>query len=148
MEHIRSRTSCGGALPVMMLLLSLATGCGGQANGTISGTVTYQGKALPGGTVTFVPEAGAPVHAEIQSDGSYRMSNAPLGPVKIGVQTKSAQKAPSSSSMPRNPKDFEKFKSAMMNTESLIPAKYTDPNNSGLTYTVTKGKQQHDIELK
>lgn len=143
------RKRCCKVLLPMLLLIPLAAGCGGgQAKGTVSGKVTYRDKPLPSGIVTFIPETGAPVHADIQGDGSYRMSNAPLGPVKIGVQTKSAQDAAPSSPMPRNPTDYGKLQSAMMDKESLIPAKYTDPNNSGLTYTVTKGKQQHDIDLK
>ena len=31
---------------------------------------------------------------------------------------------------------------------SPIPKKYQDPEKSGLTYTVTKGSQEHDIKLE
>jgi hypothetical protein len=148
MKMICSQKRYGSMLPIMLLLPLLATGCGGQGKGTVSGKVTYQGKPLPSGFVTFVPEQGAALHSEIQSDGSYRMNNVPLGAVKISVEPKSAQDTLKSSAMPRNPKDFSKAKTAMTESDAKIPSRYADPNKSQLTYTVTKGSQQHDIDLK
>jgi hypothetical protein len=129
------------------LALPLAVGCGSN-KGSVSGKVTYQGKPLPSGFVTFVVENGGPMHAEIQGDGSYHFDKVPVGPVKIGVQPKSGGGSLQSTAMPRNPADFAKAKSAMTETDAPIPPKYTDPNKSELTYTVTKGPQQHDIDLK
>lgn len=148
MKAICSRKRCVLAFPLVLMILPLATGCGGEAKGTVSGKVTYQGKPLPGGFVTFVPDNGAPVHTDIQSDGTYHIDKAPLGPVKISVQPKSEQEAMQSSRMPRDAKGYGKFQSAMTETKSSIPPKYGTPNESGLTYTVVKGPQQHDIDLK
>jgi hypothetical protein len=146
---ICSRKRCGSVRPLLLLILPLATGCGGQATGTVSGTVTYQGKPLSSGFVTFVMEKGSPpLSSEIQSDGSYRMVNVPVGPVKIGVRPKiQPETALESSSMPRNPQDMNKFREAMIPRETPIPPKYHDPLKSGLTYTVTEGSQQHNIVL-
>jgi hypothetical protein len=148
MKTIGSRKCCGSGLLLVLLLLPLAIGCGGQAKGTVSGKVTYQGKPLSSGIVSFVSEAGAPHYADIESDGSYRMVNAPVGPVRIGVQSKPKQSASPSPRMPRSREDFVKVESDMKAKESILPDKYTDPNKSDLTYTVTKGKQQFDIDLK
>lgn len=148
MKTIGSRKCCGSGLLLGLLLLPLAIGCGGQAKGTVSGKVTYQGRPLSSGIVSFVPESGAPHYADIQSDGSYRMVNAPVGPVKIGVQSKPKQSASPSARMPRNPQDYGKLEADMNQKESILPDQYTDPNKSGLTYTVKKGKQPFDIELK
>jgi hypothetical protein len=148
MKTICPRKPRGLVLPILLLVLPLATGCGGQGKATVSGKVIYQGKPLPSGFVTFVPENGAPLHADIQGDGSYRMDRVPVGTVKIGVQPKTAQDTLQSSAMPHNPKDYGKAKSAMTESETPIPPIYADPNQSGLTYTVTKGSQQHDIDLK
>jgi hypothetical protein len=148
MKTICSPKRCGVVLPIVLLTLPLATGCGGQAKGTVSGTVTYQGKPLPSGFVTFVVENGSPLHSDIHSDGSYRMDDVPVGPVKIGVQPKSGGDKLQSSPMPRNRQDFAKVKAAVTESDTPIPPKYSDPTKSGLTYTVTKGSQQHDIELK
>jgi hypothetical protein len=135
-------------LPILLLALPLATGCGGQGKATVSGKVTYQGKSLPSGFVTFVPENGVALHADIQGDGSYRMDNVPVGTVKISVQPKTAQDTLQSSPMPQNPMDYGKAKAPMTESGTPIPPQYADPSQSGLTYTVTKGSQQHDIDLK
>jgi hypothetical protein len=147
MKAICSPKRCGSVLSLVLLALPLASGCGGQAKGTVSGKVTYQGKPVPSGFVTFLVENGAPVHSDIRSDGSYRMEKVPVGLVKIGVQTKAAEDALKSVGMPRKKEDFGKMKEAV-SEGTQIPAKYTDPNQSGLSYTVVKGPQQHDIDLK
>jgi hypothetical protein len=72
---------------VLLLLALLTIGCGSKT-GTLSGKVTYQGKALTGGFVTFIsegPEAKT-LSCGIQKDGSYSLSGVPVGPVKITVQ--------------------------------------------------------------
>jgi hypothetical protein len=148
MKTICSSKRCGRVLPLLLLPLPLAIGCGSQTKGTVSGTVTYQGKPLHSGFVTFVVENGAPLHTEIQSNGSYRLDKVPVGPVKIGIRPKSAGGKLQSTPMPRNRQDFAKAKSAMTESDTPIPPKYADPNKSELTYTVTKGPQQNDIVLK
>ncbi len=148
MKTACSPKRCDIVLSLMLLVLPLGSGCGGQAKGTVSGKVTLQGKPLTSGFVTFLVDKGPPLHADIQSDGSYRMENVPVGPVKIGVQPKASQEAMRAVGMPRNPKDSEKVKAAVAEREAQIPSKYADPNQAGLTYTVMPGPQQHDIDLK
>jgi hypothetical protein len=148
MKIICSRMRRGSALLCVLLLLPWASGCGDKAKGVVSGKVTYQGKPLANGTVTFVPEEGAPQHAEIKSDGTYRMTHAPMGLVKIGVESRASQESSAPKKMPRNPEDYGKLEKAMTGKDSLIPEKYADPNQSGLTFTVKKGQQKHDIDLE
>jgi hypothetical protein len=149
MKRIASLRRYGSGLLLALLLVPLATGCGGKAGATVSGTVTYQGKPLSSGIVTFVPDVGPAHNADIQSDGSYRMTNVPVGPVKISVTTNSPQNRAAPSKMPTSAEGFAKMEASMKGgKESLIPARYTDPNKSQLTYTVKKGKQQFDIELR
>jgi len=53
-------------------LLLLAHGCQrGLERVSIEGTVTYQGKPLADGELTFMPEAGPGCGADIASDGTY-----------------------------------------------------------------------------
>jgi hypothetical protein len=149
MKTICSPKRRGSLLPFMLLVLPLTIGCGGQAKGTVSGKVTYREKPCPNGFVTFVPENGAPLHGEIQSDGSYRIENVPLGPVKICIQPKSAEDTLSSSPMPRNPQDYGKVMASGSEAgKQQVPPQYVDPTKSGLTYSVKQGAQQHDIVLK
>jgi len=125
-------------------------GCGSSA-GTVSGKVTYQGSALKGGRVTFIPAKGQSVTAEIGEDGSYTISNVPAGEAKITVETKYLAKRASLPAYkpppgapggykPPNPED-----SARRYTP--IPDSYAEAATSDLTYAVKAGRQDHEIKL-
>ena len=63
------------AVALIMLgaaVLALA-GCGSNQLKTavVRGTVTYKGKPVPNGTISFVPTSGPSATGEIQPDGSY-----------------------------------------------------------------------------
>jgi hypothetical protein len=96
--------------------------------GDVEGKVTYKGAPLPGGTVTFVGGKGS-FPAPLKEVGTYSVKALPVGEYRIAVETESvkAKKGP-------------RF--------VAIPAKYADPDTSGLTVKVTKGKQTHDIVLE
>jgi hypothetical protein len=150
----------------VLLLLGLAAGCG--ATGTVSGTVTYKGKALKAGTVTFMTDEGGHVFSsEIKEDGTYTVSRVPAGPVKITVRSVEAFTPPGAGMMmgrgggpkgapggaadnikPPPGVDMSGFNPSSSNDKAMkIPAKYKDFATSGLTYTVTSGGQTHDIPL-
>jgi hypothetical protein len=117
-------------------LLLIGSGCGGKDKNAVrkvTGTVKYKGEKLVGGTVTFVGgENGKERVSSIIQDGSYSIPNAPAGEVKISIDG------------PTRSSDASKAKEA---PPVVLPAKYSDPAKSGLTYTVTDGTQTHDIEL-
>jgi hypothetical protein len=56
-------------------LIALA-GCGGGNPKTapVKGTVTYKGRPVPNGTVTFIPESGPTATGELGPDGSYTLT--------------------------------------------------------------------------
>src|SRR5262249_16150620 len=54
--------------------------------GTVTGKVTYDGEIVPVGTITFFPEKGKPVFAEIVH-GEYKAEKVPVGPVTVTVST-------------------------------------------------------------
>lgn len=86
------------------LLLLLCTGCG--SNGELSGTVSYKGKPLKGGYVTFVAkDGGLTFPSPISSTGSYSIPKLPSGDYKVCVDTeflKGDDAANSSSPMSRS----------------------------------------------
>jgi len=150
-------------LTVPLVILILEVGCGPKnpnAPATVSGTVTYKGKKLPGGTVTFHPQSGAggAYTAELR-DGAYVVKDAPTGEALVAVETES-----------RNPENLKKQTTyggergkaaAKMNAGRRppstvdpatyyvkIPANYSDPKKSGLKKELKPGKQTFDIELK
>jgi hypothetical protein len=112
----------------------------------VTGKVLYKGKPLPGGMVTFVTADGFASKGIIDEDGSYTIKTL-VGDVKICVDnTMLARKGPapkkgagkSKEPAPEQPKG--KY--------VPLPRKYSNPDTSGLSWTVKKGKQTHDIELK
>lgn len=68
-------------------LVVASAGCGGDKRATVSGNVTLGGKGLPGGTITFVSVADDKrvASAGISADGSYKISDAPVGECKVLV---------------------------------------------------------------
>jgi hypothetical protein len=60
-------------------VLGFVVGCGSQATGTITGTVTLDGAPVKAGMIVFIPADGIPRHGDIQPDGSYRVDNVPVG---------------------------------------------------------------------
>jgi hypothetical protein len=138
----------------MVLALVASSGCGG---GTcdVSGVVKLNGKAVGGGQISFKGGKGnKAVGAEINADGTFTVLGAPTGTVKVGVSWRdtdaetqwfrdvsAASKggADKKGVMPKgNPDQFMK-----------VPAKYGDPEGSGITIDLKSGKNEGvEINLK
>jgi hypothetical protein len=146
-KPLSPRRRYGGALLVLLLICSLAAGCG-KPKGSVSGKVTYQGKPLTAGFVLFTPEKGSVVDARIDNEGNYRAENIPVGTAKISVRADAGVNTEALRNM-SNPRDPSEMAKAMI-PQSRAPdlGNYKDPEKSGLTYDVKKGPQEHDIELK
>lgn len=132
-----------------LLLMGLVLGCGDRSKGTLSGTVTYKDKPLPGGTMLFVSAKGVE-RGEIKADGTYRVSGVPVGTVKVAVE-------PLPQVSPEIQKKMEqgwggKKRSTAANPSSAgsavnIPPRYKDPETSGLSCTVQGGNQDCNFSL-
>ncbi|PQO39409.1 hypothetical protein C5Y96_02740 [Blastopirellula marina] len=127
----------------------LCSGCFGQKGletAPVSGVVTYNGKPLPYGRVSFRPEAGSPATGAIQSDGSFSLSTygngdgAIVGTHQVSITATEA--------------DAGTMAEAAANTEmavpkSLIPKKYTSFSTSELTAeVVARGDNKFTLELR
>ena len=133
------------ALPMLALFcLLLLCGCSKPAVGTVSGKVTYKNQPVPSGTVTFFGQGDRVESAEIQEDGSYTITKAPVGTVKIGVITLQPWAPPTKSHMP----DQVPETSAVKKPFVKVPDDYRNPETSGLTYVVQPGPQTYNLELK
>lgn len=116
----------------------------------VSGKVLLGSTPLGGGTVRFVSTSN-PDHMAVGSiglDGTYAVKNAPVGPVKIGVETETAKmfdpafnkgNPPPPPAGGTTPKEMKYVR---------ISPKFGNADNSGLTYEVKPGSQQHDVVLK
>jgi hypothetical protein len=131
--------------------LTCLTGCGesGLPNMVpIRGTVTYQGRPLQEGTVLYVPKAsdGRQARGDIQPDGSFRLTTlrkydgAQHGDYAIVVIALEPH--------PGEPPSREEVEAAGgIKRGSIIPAKYTKPDTSGLSDTVD-GDHSGMMEIK
>lgn len=145
---------------VCVLTAALPIGCGPAGGkrpplGKVHGTITYNGKPVPRGTVTFTPVAGAkgnpsgmPAIGQIQSDGSYELTTfdtgdgAVLGQHSVTITSQTEAPEP----MKTMPPPDEAIKYVKANR--LLPEKYSDPKETPLKYTVDAGENTIDIPLK
>jgi hypothetical protein len=127
-----------------VLVLLAGTGCGPRV-GHVSGKVLYNDKPLPSGTVLFVGQDGSRRgFSPIAADGTYRFENVPVGAVRIAVVSEprvppGLMRASGPGPQPSAP---------TRNDYVPIPARYEDPEHSGLTFTVEGGRQTRDILLE
>jgi hypothetical protein len=119
-------------------------GCG---NASMSGHVTFDKKPVVFGTLQVVGPGNSLRQCQIATDGSYALSDIPPGEVKVAIASNDPKAVgknilhrqgvnPGSSSFDRITGWFP------------IPDKYSDFNNSGLNYTLTRGGNAIDIDLK
>lgn len=155
---MKGRRICNwNRIRVSMLLSLLAlifAGCG-QRMGEVSGSVSYKGKALPSGQVMFFGADKQLIASSSIVEGKYKILKVPPGPVKIGVTTppppppgnrEAKQNAPNRQADQNAPPQGRKGMPPPL--ESIaIPPKYGNPEQSGLTYEVKPGSQEHPIEL-
>lgn len=129
--------------------LMLCSGCFGQKGletAPVTGVVTYNGKPLPYGRVSFRPQAGSPATGDIQSDGSFSLSTygngdgAIVGTHQVSITATEA--------------DAGNMAETAVNTEmvvpkSLIPKKYTSFSTSEIiAEVVASGENKFTLELK
>jgi hypothetical protein len=157
---------------VLLLSILFIAGCTsrrGEEQGEVSGKVTYNGKPLPGGRISFYGAKGYNGEGIISPQGEYSL-HAPLGEVQIRVDNTILR--PNSEEEQEKAKRFGKGKANLVKlkpwqqkeggdkkTEEMttshgvtgryvpIPKRYINPNTSGLKYTVKPGSQTFDIEL-
>jgi len=116
---------------VLLAGLLLAAGCGRSGGPTlapVSGTVTYNGQPLEQGTIIFHPPKGRPSHGKIENGKITEVTTldpgdgAVVGPNQVAIQSVE--------------------RSTDINTPSklLIPQRYGNPKESGLTAEVKEGQ--------
>jgi hypothetical protein len=120
-----------------LLLLAIASlGCGSSGHNAkdrvfVKGKVTLANRPLPSGILVFTGAHDWTVQARIRRNGSYSISDAPVGEVKVGVQ-----------GIPRPP-----GKAGQSVKFMDVPPRYKDPETSGLTFMVTAGGGEQEINI-
>lgn len=131
-------TSCASNAPVALP----STGA------SMEGTVQYNGKTLYYGIVT-VEGSGTSAQGQIREDGTYKVENAPVGAVKIGVVTNEGMAMAARMQAGANTGPGAKGQGKLGKVAEYVdvPKKYHDASTSGLTFTVEKGVNKHDIVI-
>jgi hypothetical protein len=138
MHRVRSLTRRHPARAALLaVLLATLTGCG-SGLGEVSGTVRYNGKPLPFGTIQFLGQDGIPYAGQIQPGGTFT-ALVPVGEAKVIVscidearlsrRNGQASHSGRAAALPLSPGNI-----------SLLPARYADGNASRLTVVVKPGK--------
>ena len=113
------RPICFSLAAMLPLLIGQVSAAVDEELSTIEGTVAYNGKALPDGTITFHLKDDQFVGAKIK-DGAFRIDCVPVGTVKVTFSSKKLR----------------------------LPAKYGIPETSPLTLEVKPGKGVADFQIK
>jgi hypothetical protein len=129
-----------GALVCSVLAL---VGCseGRMRTAEVNGTVTYKGKPVPQGTVTFIPDAGGPSATGEIKDGAFSMTTyvrgdgAVLGKHKVVIAAMQDMKD-------RLPEDRNPL------PPPIVPTKYTSPATTTLTTLVEDKENTPVFDLK
>jgi hypothetical protein len=152
---------------VLPLILALVSGCVKNPNAPaqVSGTVTYNGQPLKGGMLTLHSKDAGVYSAGIRSDGTYSATDLPAGEMVVTVETESVnpnKKTPQygggRGAPPPKGAGPQPYKPPGAPADAgtkgpdpaeyvKIPAKYADPKKSGLTVTLSQGRQTHNFEL-
>ncbi len=148
------------SIALWVVVVCAVGGCGPdyKARGTVKGKVTYNKKALTSGTVMFYGASNnITSSAVIDTEGNYVMNDAPLGEVKITVTVtalppgKPMKYGPAAEGESKDPSgtvpDSIPIMSKMPSSILRIDEKYSKPDTSGLSFTVEKGEQTHNLEL-
>jgi hypothetical protein len=141
-----------------------------QNPATIRGKVTYKGQLVKAGLILFSTAEGAAYQVPIQATGIYEISDVPVGPVTITIDTESGNpdaKIPNYSTQSKQRADSaEKEVSSRMKASGQevparpaaatkgmaeryvkIPEKYSKVKDTPLKMDVVKGQNTKDFDL-
>ncbi|GAB5406007.1 MAG: hypothetical protein Aurels2KO_42380 [Aureliella sp.] len=150
----------------LLLFCVAATGCGSGISGQpVTGTVTLDGVAIEGASITFQPKEGGtgmPAVGTTDANGVYTLTDmrdenvgagAVEGDYNVGVlwfkpSGKDLSQATGESEGEESGMDDDKkSRSGISGPDSLLPTEYQNPKTSGLEYTVVSGENTFDISL-
>lgn len=133
---IRSSSVAGAVL----LALSMV-GCAGRGN--VSGKVTFQNKTVLWGTVLIEGSDGGHRQGSIERDGTFYVEDLATGDAKVAVNSPNPKSITLMTKGDRPPQKFPDVPGWF-----AIPDKYGAVDKSGVVYTIKRGENKFDIELK
>lgn len=142
-------------IPVVLLV----TGCGGGPDDAPSlvsatGVVLYKGEPVSGANVTFIVENAPIASGSTDAEGKFSMTTggrpgAPLGNAKVAISKASASAAATSN---MTAEDMAKMAAqgqmSLGTTKEELPAKYAQPDKSGLVATLDPDGAKNVFEFR
>jgi hypothetical protein len=113
-----------------------------DSGATLEGTVTYAGQKVRVALIIAQGEKDY-VQAFMSDDGRYKIENAPLGEVKLAVNTAAGKGRMIGRRMAQSRGKGEGPLPPVID----VPAKYGEPNTSGITTTINPGANTFDIVI-
>jgi hypothetical protein len=144
---------------LLLLAAAAAAGCGKHGVATVKGKVTFGNQPVGSGKVFFVAADNTTGSAALNDDGTYTMTDAPVGDVRIGVSVGPRLMMGPNASVGQSPlastpgavPEAEKMKNPPPIPGGThwvpVPPKYSNHETSGLSWTVPAGGGEHDIPL-
>jgi hypothetical protein len=124
----------------LLAATALTSGCGGPALGEVSGTISYDGKIVEQGSISFIPADGSgPSTGGAITEGKFAVQKVPVGTAKVVI---SGTKVTGKKQMFKDPNS-----PFVQTSEEYLPAKYNDPSKTELSYEVKSGVQSKNFEL-
>jgi hypothetical protein len=122
---------------MLLLLATLATGCGGDDGPKLAetvGVVTFKGNPLVGANVVFMPQSGPAAYASTDEKGAFNLSTQGDPGAMVGAGTfviTAFEQLPE-----KKPEHLLTAADLKKMNTSLIPTKYGKPDTSGLKETI------------
>ena len=121
----------------------------------MSGKVTFQGRAVPEGTITFYPEEGRSATARLKPDGTYSLTTfeegdgAIVGPCEVTIEAVRFNAAPRATSFEEEIAQATRGgpPKPASGPQWLLPRQYSVRGQSGLKREVKSGGNTIDFEL-
>jgi hypothetical protein len=148
-----------GLLVSLVVFSGFEFGCGSDdglgKRYPVSGTVTYNGKPLPKGSITFVPNDTKTSRAANGNivEGAYTLTTqspddgALPGQYKVTVTAVEVDLSKASATAKKSGMMINQADIAKAKRTSLLPSKYMVPETSGLTATVKEETNRIDFTL-
>jgi hypothetical protein len=147
-----TRRRCRGrrASPLLVALALVAPACGrheGPELAPVTGKVTYQGKPVTQGLISFQPVRpdGTPATGTVGPDGTYSLQTADadgarLGEYRVAISArKEPEKEPDTATPPMKKRPV---------IESQLPLRYEDLEKAQLTRKVDSGRNTINLDLE
>src|SRR5262249_10280145 len=114
-----------------------------ETGAALEGTVTYAGQKVRVALIIAQGEKGGSAEAFMSDDGRYKIDNVPLGEVKLAVNTAAGKGQMIGRMMAQSRGKGD----APLPPVIDVPAKYGNPNTSGITTTIHPGANTFDIVI-